>query len=151
MDPSDLNRIRRLEDTEAIRNLIASYGPLADCGDADGVAALWAEDGSYSVGDFGEAKGWQQIAALIGSETHQGLMKQGCGHILTSPHIDLDGDTATATNHSVVLRNIGEHYEAWRVSANRWQLVRTDHGWRVHHRDNRPLTGDDRARALLNL
>ena len=34
------DRIRGLEDAEAIRNLIASYGPLADIGDAQGVAAL---------------------------------------------------------------------------------------------------------------
>lgn len=151
MDQSDSNRIRRLEDAEAIRNLIASYGPLADFGDAGAVAALWADDGSYSVGDFGEAKGRQAIAALIESEMHQNLMKQGCGHVLTSPHISLDGDSAIAINHSIVFRNADDQHEAWRVSANRWQFIRTDDGWRVRHRDNRPLTGDERARALLSL
>lgn len=151
MEQFDSNRLRRLEDAEAIRNLIASYGPLADCGDAGAVAALWSDDGSYSVGDFGEAKGRQAIAALIESEMHQNLMKQGCGHILTSPHISLDGDSAIATNHSIVFRSADDRHEAWRVSANRWQFVRTDDGWRVRHRDNRPLTGDERARALLSL
>lgn len=145
------DRIRRLEDTEAIRNLIASYGPLADIGAAQGVAALWAENGSYSVGDFGEAKGRENIAALILSDTHQQLLTTGCGHILTAPHITLAGDSALAINHSVVFRNGGDCHQAWRVSANRWELVRTDNGWRVHHRCNRLLNGDGAARALLGV
>ncbi len=143
------DRIRRLEDIEAIRNLVASYGPLADIGDAQGVAALWTEDGSYSVGDFGDAKGRDHIAALILSDTHQHLLTAGCGHILTTPHITLDGDSAIAVNHSVVLRHTGGSHEAWRVSANRWELVRTDNGWRVQHRVNRPLNGDSAARDVL--
>ena len=145
------DRIRTLEDTDAIRNLIASYGPLADIGDAEGVAALWTENGSYSVGDFGEAKGREQIGALILSDTHQQLLTAGCGHILTTPHITLDGDSAVAINHSVVLRNAGDCHTAWRVSANRWELVRTDDGWRVQHRLNRPLNGNGAARALLEV
>jgi hypothetical protein len=145
------DRIRRLEDAETIRNLIASYGPLADIGDARGVAALWAENGSYSVGDFGEAKGWENIAALILSDTHQHLLAAGCGHILTVPHITLAGDSAVAINHSVVFRNSGDCHQAWRVSANRWELVRTDNGWRVQHRRNRPLNGDGAARNLLRV
>jgi uncharacterized protein (TIGR02246 family) len=145
------DRLRCLEDMEAIRKLIASYGPLADIGDAQGVAALWAENGSYSVGDFGEAQGWEQIGALILSDTHQELLTAGCGHILTAPHITLDGDSAIAINHSVVFRKAGDNHKAWRVSANRWELVRTDDGWRVQHRHNRPLNGDGAARALLEV
>ena len=151
MADSTDDRIRRLEDTEAIRNLIASYGPLADIGDAQGVAALWVENGSYSVGDFGEAKGRESIAALILSDTHQQLLTAGCGHTLTAPHIMLAGDTAIAINHSVVFRNTGDSHQAWRVSANRWELVRTDNGWRVQHRRNCPLNGDDAARKLLGI
>lgn len=49
-------RLQNLEDERDIARLIASYGPLVDAGDADGVAALWAEDGGYDV------EGWQ-IAA----------------------------------------------------------------------------------------
>jgi hypothetical protein len=42
-------RLRRAEDELAIARLMASYGPLADAGDADAVAGLWAEDGEYDV------------------------------------------------------------------------------------------------------
>ena len=60
-----------------------------------------------------------------------------------------DGDEAVAVTHSVVLRHDGAHWIAVRVSANRWELRRTETGWRVHTRVNRLLDGDERARALL--
>src|SRR5246127_3095309 len=42
-------RLRRLEDDRDIRQLIASYGPAVDAGDADAAARLWATDGIYDV------------------------------------------------------------------------------------------------------
>ncbi len=136
------SRIRRLEDIEAIRNLIASYGPLADSGDAEGVAALWSENGSYDVGGFGVSTGRQAIAALIAGDTHKALMAKGCAHVLSPHHVRLDGSKAVATGYSTVFRKKGEVYEAWRVSANRWQLARQPDGsWLVDLRINRPVDG----------
>ncbi len=144
-------RLRALEDCEAIRTLIASYGPLADSGDAEGVAALWTEDGVYAVGGYGESRGRNAIAALITGETHRKLMADGSAHLLGPVAITLDGDQATATGHSVVLRHSGSAFEVYRVSANRWALVRTTDGWRVARRDNALLDGSEAARALLSL
>lgn len=136
------NRLQRLEDLEAIRNLIASYGPLADSGDADGVAALWSASGTYDVGGFGVSVGRPAIAALICGDTHQSLMAQGCAHILSPHQIMLNGATAIATGYSIVFRKIGDAYEAWRVSHNRWELSRqTDGSWLVDMRVNRPVSG----------
>ena len=39
--------------------------------------------------------------------------------------------------------------EVARVSANRWDMVRTAYGWRVRHRENALLDGSEGARALL--
>lgn len=150
-DPELAARFQRLEDREAIRDLIASYGPLADSGDAQGVAALWTEDGLYAVGGYGEHRGRAAIAALISGETHQGLMKQGCAHLLGPVAIRLEGDRATATGHSIVLRHGATGFEVHRVSANRWALIRTPEGWRVARRDNQPLDGAAAAQALLTL
>ena len=138
---ADVERqIRRLEDIEAIRNLIASYGPLADSGDAEGVAALWSENGSYDVGGFGVSTGRQAIAALITGETHKGLMARGCAHVLSPHHITIKGTKAVATGYSTVFRKNGQAYEAWRVSANRWELARQPDGsWLVNLRVNRPV------------
>lgn len=142
-------RLRLLEDRAAIADLIASYGPLADSGDAGRLAALWTADGEYTVGGFGTAHGHAQIAALIEGETHQALMAQGCAHVLSPHTIAIAGDRAEAKGHSVVLRTDGESYEAWRVSANRWTFVRTAEGWRVSRRENAPLDGSAAARVLL--
>jgi len=150
MPPTPEARLQALEDREAIRDLIARYGPLADSGDAAGVAALWTEDGSYAVGGMTEAKGRAAIAALIEGQMHQSLMAGGCAHVLGPVAIDLDGDTATARGHSVVFRADGEGgWTPFRVSANRWSLARTPEGWRVTRRENALLDGSEAARALL--
>lgn len=142
-------RLQALEDREAIRDLIASYGPLADSGDAEGVAGLWTADGVYAVDGFPEARGHAAIAALITGPVHQGLMARGCAHLLGAPVIDLAGDCATARCHSVVLAKAGEAWEPVRVAANRWELARTPDGWRVTHRDNALLDGRAAARGLF--
>ncbi len=136
----DNRRLQRLEDAEAIRNLIASYGPLADSGDAGGVAALWEDDGTYDVGGFGVAEGRDAIAALIAGDTHRALMAAGCAHILSPHHIILDGDRAQATGYSMVVRKTEAGFEPWRVSTNIWHLARQADGrWRVANRINRPV------------
>lgn len=138
-------RLARLEDREAIRNLIASYGPLADCGDAAGVAALWTADGEYDVGGFGVASGRQAIAALIESDTHRNLMVRGCAHVLSPHRIELDGERAIATGYSTVYRHGDGAFQPWRVSANAWHLQRQGDGrWLVTKRVNRPM-GSERA------
>jgi hypothetical protein len=147
-EPADF-RLGRLEDREAIRDLIARYGPLADAGEAQALAALWCEDGEYDVGDFGIARGRAAIAALIDADFHRSLMAEGCAHFLSPPAIDLDGDRAIAVNHSLVLRRNGDGYAVWRASSNHWKLVRKLEGWRVRRRINRPLDGSEAAREML--
>lgn len=147
---SDLEkRILALEDRAAIVDLIASYGPYADSGDGDGIGALWAEGGTYTF----DATTLQHpdIAGLVELESHRGLMAAGCAHVLSAPSVRIHGDTASAVNHSIVLARRGETWVAERVSANRWNLVRTEPGWRVASRDNRLLTGGEWARELFAL
>ena len=81
-------RVQVLEDELAIIRLIASYGPLVDAGEADAVADLWAEDGTYDV------EGWQMasrddIRAMVESDGHQGLIEGGCTHFLGPAHVTL--------------------------------------------------------------
>ncbi len=143
-------RLGALEDREDIRNLIASYGPLADSGDAEALAALWTGDGTYEVVGFARAHGHAAIAALIDGPVHRALMADGCAHMLGPVAIDLDGDCATARGHSVVLHHTALGFAVHRVSANRWALVRTQAGWRVAYRANALLDGTAAARILLS-
>ena len=76
-------------------------------------------------------------------------MADGCAHLLGPVAIELDGDRAVAGGRRVVLRNGTRGFAVWRVSARRWELVRTDGGWRVERRVNAPLDGSEGAQALL--
>lgn len=149
-EPGDLAaRVWALEDGDAIRDLIARYGPLVDAGDCAGAAALWCEDGVYEVGGFGAHRGRAAIQALLEGEAHQMLIAGGAAHVLSPPVIELAGDRARARTYSVVFRRKGDAWEAHRVSANLWSLVRVAEGWRVARRINRPLDGAPEARALI--
>jgi len=143
-------RLGALEDREAIRDLIARYGPLADSGDATALAALWVEDGEYEVIGFAAAKGRAAIASLIEGPVHRSLMADGCAHLLGPVTITLDGDRALARGHSVVFRHDDGRFVAHRVAANRWTLERREQGWRVVHRANALLDGAKAAQVLLS-
>lgn len=142
-------RLRAIEDREAIRDIVARYGPLADSGDAAGVGDLWTEGGIYEVAGFAAARGHGEIAALIESDEHRALMNDGCAHLLGPVAICLEGDRATARGHSIVFRRQGNGFIVYRVSANRWILARRVEGWRVTHRTNALLDGSEAARILL--
>lgn len=132
--------VQALADREAIRNLLARYGLLADSGDAEGLAALWTPDGEYDVGGYGVARGRAAIAGLITAPTHQQLMADGCAHVLSPHHIELAGDSAVASGYSTVFRWNGAAFEAWRVSTNQWFFARQDDGgWLATRRVNRPI------------
>ena len=140
-------RLRALEDRAEIAELIARYGPAADAGDADAVAALWAPDGTYQFDDT--VLDADCIRSLVTIPTHVEYMRRGCAHIVSAPRIEIDGDAAIAITHSVVMLRQGEQWVGERVSANRWELRRTAAGWRVQRRRNRLLDGDAAARGLL--
>lgn len=142
-------RIKGLEDQLAIYQLIATYGPSVDSRTGSATASLWAEDGSY---DFGgdPLVGAEKVGALVNIEPHIHYVAAGCAHVLSMPHVAVDGDKAVATGYSRVYLNQGDHWRVERASANRWELVRTADGWRVQNRVNRLLNGQAEARNLLS-
>jgi len=144
-------RLQALEDRAAIGDLIASYGPLADAGKGEELAQLWTQDGVYDIGGFGRVEGRKALGKLLDNDVHRALMEQGCAHVLSPHRIELAGDKATAIGYSVVMRRVGDAYEPWRVSANRWHLVRSNEGWRVSLRENTTLDGTVDARKLLEM
>jgi hypothetical protein len=141
-------RLRVLEDESEIRRLVSAYGPAVDSGQAERAAQLWTESGAYDVG-MAVWEGHDAIIGMVHGEAHQGLIAHGVAHILGVPHIVVDGDRAVATCYSRVFRHLDGVYETWRVAANRWELARTEEGWRATRRTTRLLNGSDEARQLL--
>jgi len=144
------DRVRLLEDHNAIMRLLCTYGPAVDSGSAETVAQLWTEDGVYDV-DTGRMDGREQIAAMVRSDSHQKWINGGCGHVISPAHLTVTGDTAVATCHTqMILKRHGKDgYTVGRVTANRWELARTSDGWKVTTRTNRLLNGSPEARELL--
>jgi hypothetical protein len=141
-------RVRVLEDQLELYRLISSYGPAVDTGSSDVAGSLWAEGGAYEF-DTSRLDGPSGVAAMVLSDGHQSLIKNGCAHILAFPVLRVDGDRAQATGYSRVYRHTDDGYQVWRVSANHWQFERTPEGWRVTHRANRTLDGSPEARDIL--
>lgn len=142
-------RLQEVEDRLAIYQLLASYGPAVDSLSESVVAGLWTADGAYDAGPGSAWRGAEEVGTLVHGETHQGYVKAGCAHVISLPHITIHGDTAVATGHSRLYLHDGQHWRVERASANRWELVRTPAGWRVHDRRNRPLNGAAEPRQLL--
>ncbi|ORB28354.1 nuclear transport factor 2 family protein [Mycolicibacterium parafortuitum] len=142
-------RLRRVEDEREIERMIARYGPLVDAGDADEAAALWAEDGTYVVEGW-TMQGRDDVAAMVRSDEHQGLIARGCCHFLGPAVATVDGDEATAVCESVLLVHRDGRFVAARAGANHFRLRRVDGRWRITSRTSIALTGNPEARQLLS-
>ena len=54
------------------------------------------------------------------------------------------GDAVEVPNHGG-----SKGFRIHRMTANRWELVRTPQGWRIKHRTLRQLDGSEPARGIL--
>jgi hypothetical protein len=144
-------RVRELEDRDALAQVVASYGPAVDSGEANAAAALWTDDGVFDVVPYFELVGHDGIAGMVDGDGHQSLIHNGCGHVLTAPKLVVDGDEARGWNYAFNIRWDAEADRFWiaRLSANEWQFRREGDRWRVVRRTNVNLDGDERPRALL--
>jgi SnoaL-like domain len=144
-------RLRALEDERDISRLIASYGPLVDSGDPDAVAALWAVDGGYDTGDW-KMSSRDDVAAMVRSEEHRGLIARGCCHFFGPPAVTVDGDEAVAICQSMLLvRRESRGYQVARAGVHLIRLQRTGHGWEIISRTARQLDGSGQADELISV
>ena len=144
-------RVQVLQDYVEITQLVAQYGPSVDSGSAEAAAGLWTEDGVFDVVGYGPFTGREEIAAMVDGAGHQWLIRNGCGHVLTVPHVAVEGDEATGRSYALNIRWDPEHERFWvaRVSANTWHWRRTAEGWRIVERVNANLDGAPGPRAML--
>lgn len=143
-------RLRNLEDRLSIYQLISGYGYAVDGCNADAVGSLFSEDGRYAVGDVGTFKGREGIADITRQPGHRQLVAMGCGHLSTLPYVVIDGDRATATCHTMLIKNGKDGFYVDRLSASRLELSRKPDGsWQIDHRQNHMLNGDAAGPRLL--
>ena len=139
-------RVQALEDELAIQRLIVRYGFAVDIGDAEHTAELFTEDTVYDVDVF-VMHGRDDIRKMVVTDPHRALVGR-CAHQLGPTLVHVDGDRAVATGYSRVYLRQGEGIEVFRVSFNRYELVRRDGRWQIAHRTTR-LLGHEEARNLF--
>jgi SnoaL-like domain len=141
-------RLGEVEDYLSILRLVANYGPSVDSGSGRWTASLWVEDGVYDT-DALVMNGRVELEAMVAAEEHQGYIHGGSAHVPSLPLITIDGDRAVAIGYSRLYLFNGKDFRVARMSATRWELVRTSSGWRVERRIVRLLDGRSEARELL--
>jgi hypothetical protein len=143
-------RLRRVEDELAIQRLILSYGPAADAGAASFAASVWLDDGVYDWDAKGEPHvGSAAVDRMLSGDAHQGLIAKGAAHFAGPLLIELNGDTATALNYSLIMLRTDDSFKLWRVSAVRWDVERAGASWRLRRRTNRLLDSSGEGRRLF--
>jgi hypothetical protein len=156
-------RIRDIEDRLEIYNLIAGHPPSADTGADYYAEAVYTEDGVFDRGpNLSGATGNKAIAASLKSDAHQAAIAGGLAHFTGLPHIALHGDTAIVTSYLQILTpnksgqavEVPNHgasrgYHIHRVVTNRWELVRTEQGWKIKRRSLRLVDGSEPSRDIL--
>jgi hypothetical protein len=88
--------------------------------------------------------------------------KQGMAHFTGLPHITINGDSATVISYLQILapdqhgrvdalpgHTPSKGYRVHRLTANRWELVRTAEGWRIKRRTLRLIDDSEGARHIL--
>jgi hypothetical protein len=157
------DRIRAIEDHLEIYNLIASHPPSADTGGSDHIAASWVDHGLFDRGEgLSSPRGREAIANQVLSREHQAAIERGLAHFTGLPHVAIDGDSAVVTSYLQILVpqtqgdlvDVPNHgssrgFRVHRMTANRWELVRTPQGWKIKRRILRQLDGSQPARKIL--
>ena len=137
-------RVRLLEDKEAIRDLLLAYGRALDGRDTQAYADLFAADGAWS-GGVGQARTpagiKKMLDDLFGSSTG-GFSK--AHHVMANMAISVDGNTATASSRWMwMLGDADGSPMVMRSGMYEDELVREDGRWKF--RSRRAITELDKV------
>jgi ketosteroid isomerase-like protein len=127
-------RLQALEDA-AIRNLKSRYGALCDDNyDADGIAALFAEDATWQVYRF---EGRDAIRSFF--EGAAGIFSFAI-HYSLNGQIYVDGDTARAQCYLFMPCTLADvNHAMWRASIDHERYRRVDGAWLFSEKRSQPL------------
>lgn len=151
-------RLSKVESELAIRNVIASYGLAADCGDVEAALACHTVNAVYIVSnpnagrDFKtspdlELLGHQAIKDMLTSERHQSLLPN-CAHTVGPLVVKVDIKTASVLGYSRVYNQVDGHPHLMRVAFNTWNMCRENGTWKISRRESR-IMGEQAAQNML--
>ncbi len=125
-------RITRLEDIEAIKQLKARYCEICDDDhNPDRITSLFAEDAIWESADFGKAEGHDAIRELF---TGFKKMFNFSQHNIMNPIIEVDGDRATGVWYIMGPWTYTENNEEkWLALRYNDDYVKRDGEWKYQH------------------
>jgi uncharacterized protein (TIGR02246 family) len=130
-------RLHRVEAVQEIQQLFVDYINHLDRGEFEALAELFARDGELLLGPAGRAKGPADIQAMMERTFTRPAAEaapSAC-HIVSSPTVVVDGDTATSEVMWTVLnRGEGATMTVGLVGRHLDDLVREDGRWRFKRR-----------------
>jgi uncharacterized protein (TIGR02246 family) len=127
-----VDRLRQLEDIEAIKRLKAQYAAACDDNyDADAIANLFAENALWDGGNFGKAEGREKIRAFF---RHAPKVFPFAIHNVMNPQIEVDGDRATGQWYLLQPATMAKENRAvWLAATYHDEYVRIDGRWMFHN------------------
>ena len=129
------DRVRRLEDMDQIRQLYVDYGRNLDAEDVKGYASLFSRHAKLRLGRVMRADGPEEIEKVAAGVIRSGPDgERQSVHVLGSPHVELDGDTATGEAVWVAILRAESGPPTVRVGRHVDKLVREDGHWRFSER-----------------
>jgi hypothetical protein len=131
-------RLRVLEDAEAIRNLKARYAALCDDNyNADGIAALFTKDALWESPGLGRFEGREAIRTFFRGAS--GIFSFAI-HYSLNGHIEVDRDTASARWYLFMPCTVAAGNQAiWHAAIDHETYVRVDGIWMFSHKRSEPL------------
>ncbi len=133
MDMAELEqRITRLEDIEAIKQLKALYCEICDdMHNPDRIASVFAEDAIWESADFGKAQGHDAIRELFRGFQKMFSFSQ---HNIMNPRIEVNGDRATGIWYIMGPWTHSENNrEIWMTARYDDDYVKIDGEWKYQH------------------
>jgi hypothetical protein len=131
-------RLRQLEDREAIHQLLTDYGRFLDHRDFASFSALFAENEGEWIGGMGRAKGSRSIRKLmedtIGSSKTSAITGPNC-HMFTNESISVSGNQAKATTKWVFwVQNNSKQPQPFYLGHYKDTLIRENGRWKFLER-----------------
>lgn len=130
-------RLRLLEDKEAIRDLLLAYGSALDGRDTKAYSELFAADGEWS-GGVGQSKtpaGIKKMLDDLFSTPNPSRKSTGAYHLMSNMDIVVDGDTATAKSRwAWIAGNADGSPTILRSGIYEDALIREDGCWKFRKR-----------------
>jgi len=136
-DAALTQRVQQLEDEKAIREVLVQYGEFLDARDYAAYSRLFARDGVWT-GGFGSFTGPAAIEAMLVENLgapEPGFVNKSSFHLITTPVVDVQGDTATARSRYLFF-TASDEGRPNPLLAGRYEdeFVREDGAWKIRRR-----------------